>query len=152
MCCASLAGGKSARRQQSVSLQCLPPPHSRLASAFRMRNQLYRLCHGEGIFHGLPCLATDDSLACVLVTADFAHGTSKYSECQSPKRQGRLYPCQESEATFDWLSRATHRLSSVVALFWFVFGFVFGVLGLAVFGRCFRVFSHQYAVFPILLR
>ena len=32
---------------------------------------------------------------------------SIYSECQSSKRQGRLYPCQQREATFDWPSRTT---------------------------------------------
>ena len=113
-CCASLAGGKSALRLQPVSLQRFLPPHWRLASAFRLCNQLYGLCHGEGFFHGSPCLATDDSLACVIATADFLlmalRWISKYSECQSPKRQGCLYPCQQSEATFDWPSRATtHR-------------------------------------------
>ena len=46
----------------SLSLQRFPPPHSRLASALRRRILLDSLCHGEGIFHGLPCLATNDSL------------------------------------------------------------------------------------------
>ena len=79
-----------------------------------VQSVVYGLCHGEGFFHGSPCLATDDSLACVIATADFLlmalRWISKYSECQSPKRQGCLYPCQQSEATFDWPSRATtHR-------------------------------------------
>ena len=93
--CCALAGGKSALRLQPVSLQRFLPPHWRLASAFRLCNQLYGLCHGEGFFHGSPCLATDDSLACVIATADFLlmalRWISKYSECQSPKRQGCLY-------------------------------------------------------------
>ena len=40
-----------------------------------MCNQLYGLCHGEGIFHGLPCFATMTLCCSHLTTADFALGT-----------------------------------------------------------------------------
>ena len=36
--------------------------HTRTASALHLCKQLHSLRHGEGIFHGLICLATDDSL------------------------------------------------------------------------------------------
>ena len=45
-----------------VSLRWFLLPHTRIASALHLCKQLYSLCHGEGIFHGLICLATDDSL------------------------------------------------------------------------------------------
>ena len=74
-----------------------------------MRNQLYRLCHEEGIFHGLPFLATSDSLARVFVAAELflaLRKQSKHSECQAPKWLGRFHPCQQQQATFDWPPQA----------------------------------------------
>ena len=91
----------------SLSLQRFPPPHSRLASALRRRVLLDSLCHGEGIFHGLPCLATTDSLGMCQSLPTLLMALRRmltYDKCQTPQWQGRPYPCQQTEATFDWPS------------------------------------------------
>ena len=75
LCCVPCGREISTPSAVSPSLQCSPLPHSRLPSTLRKCIQLHSLCHGEGIFHGLPCLATGDSLGMRCCHCrPFAHG------------------------------------------------------------------------------
>ena len=70
--------GEGNQHVVSSSFVAMPSTSTlKISHCLRRRNQLYGLYHGEGIFHGLPCFATDDSLTRSRpTTADFALGTS----------------------------------------------------------------------------
>ena len=84
-----------------LSLRCLLLPHSRLASALRMRNRLYRLCYEEGIStacHALQLLTWPESVSLLTFSWHFVDGRNTGSDAavHGPSNMGSTdkTPCE----------------------------------------------------------